>query len=86
MNVRQAREYFELGIITYARIYRVSACHLPAGWMVAFYNENNEDHCWDLKTSKGTDRVFASLDTLIGVLEEMGMNCGEMEINFQGHE
>lgn len=83
MNVKQAKEYFELGIITYAKIFYVSACHLPAGWCVGFYNENNKEHYWDLTTSKGDQRVFASLDTLVGVLMDLGMPCGEIEINFK---
>lgn len=84
MNVSKAEEYFNLGLITYAEIFKVNqAFGFTSGWCVSFYNENNQEQSWDLLTSKNVQRVFASLDTLVALLDKMGMPCGEIEINFK---
>ena len=76
MNIKQAKEYYELGILT--EFYAVRGPLTPRGWLlvVARTDERN----WTLKTALGKDKVFASLDTLIGEVEEISGRVSSLTI------
>ena len=67
MILKQAKEYFELGIIT-----GFSAVRDPLavdGWMLVI--EGKEGRSWTLQTALKTDKTYASLDTLMGEIESI---------------
>lgn len=66
MNIKQAKEYFELGVIT--RFYVVRDM-TPNRWLICI--EGQQGRSWTLSTSKGTPKSFASFDTVIHDLTEI---------------
>jgi len=67
MNIKQAKEYYELGIVTGFSVIRDPLT--PRGWLLVVVGKDERN--WTLKTALGKDKVFASLDTLIGEIEEI---------------
>lgn len=66
MQISQAKEYFELGVVT--KIV-VSPVPMGKGWLLTF--EGREGKRWVLETKLGKPKVFASLDTLVGQVEQV---------------
>lgn len=66
VNIKQAKEYFELGVIT--RFYVVRDM-TPNRWLICI--EGQQGRSWTLSTSKGTPKSFASFDTVIHDLTEI---------------
>lgn len=66
MNIKQAKEYFELGII---RGFESVRDPLSTGWMLVIVGK--EGRSWTLETAKGEEKVFSSLDTLMGEVEKI---------------
>lgn len=70
-TVGQLREYVALGVVNSVRILR---CPMRAGMWFVVVNDY-----WNLATSKGRTREFASLDTAVSVVEELGLRVGDVE-------
>ncbi len=66
MKIAQAKEYFDLGVIT--RFYAVRDLN-PSAWLLCI--EGREGRSWTLQTSKGESKVFSSLDTLAGEISKI---------------
>ena len=64
MKVKQAKEYFELGIITGLDAVRDP---MGKGWLLVVVGK--EGRSWTLQTAKGESKTFSSLDTLVGEIE-----------------
>lgn len=66
MNIKQAKEYFELGII---RGFESVRDPMGTGWLLVIVGK--EGRSWTLQTAKGEEKVFSSLDTLMGEVEKI---------------
>lgn len=66
MKVKQAKEYFDLGVITALHVVRDME---PGRWLLCI--EGKEGRSWTLETALGKPKSFASLDTLAGEVEEI---------------
>jgi hypothetical protein len=66
MQISQAKEYFQLGVVT-----NVVASPVPMGkgWLLTL--EGTEGRRWILETKLGKPKVFASMDTLLGQVEQI---------------
>ena len=64
MKIKQAKEYFDLGVLTGFAAVRDP---MTTGWLLAI--EGKEGRSWTLKTALGSVKSFASLDTLVGEIE-----------------
>lgn len=69
-TVGQLREYVALGVVRSVRILR---CPMKAGMWFVVVND-----VWNLATSKRATREFASLDTAVAVVEELGLKVGDV--------
>lgn len=70
-TVGQLREYVALGVVKSVRILR---CPMKAGAWFVVVND-----VWNLATSKRQTREFASLDTAVAVVEELGMKVADLD-------
>jgi hypothetical protein len=80
----QIKDYLSLGnIVEYVRIDKVWGDHFPKkGWMPIFCGFDCEE--WEIKTARGRDRVWTSLDTLIDYLDRLGVPVnGNLEIQIR---
>lgn len=77
MQISQAKEYFELGVVT-----SVVASPYPMGkgWLLTF--EGKEGKRWILETKLGKPKVFASMDTLVGQVEQITGRVRYMSLAF----
>lgn len=66
MNIKHAREYFEMGII---RGFESVRDPLGSGWLLVIVGK--EGRSWTLQTSLGKEKVFFSLDTLVSEVESI---------------
>ena len=69
MILKQAKEYFELGVIT-----GFSAVRDPLQdrcWMLVI--EGKEGRSWTLQTATKIDKSYASLDSLMGEVENLSL-------------
>jgi hypothetical protein len=67
MILKQAKEYFDLGVIT-----GFSAVRDPlasAQWLLVI--EGKEGRSWTLQTALKAEKSYASLDTLMGEVENI---------------
>lgn len=69
-TVSQLREYVGLGVVKSVRILR---CPMKAGMWFVVVND-----IWNLATSKRVTREFASLDTAVSVIEELGLHVADV--------
>lgn len=70
-TVGQLREYVALGVVKSVRILR---CPMKAGMWFVVVND-----VWNLSTSKRRTREFASLDTAVAVVEELGLKVADVD-------
>lgn len=70
-TVGQLREYVQLGVVKSVRILR---CPMKAGAWFVVVND-----VWNLATSKWATREFASLDTAVAVVEELGVKVADLD-------
>lgn len=70
-TVSQLREYVELGVVKSVRIFR---CPMKAGTWFVVVNDT-----WNLATSKRATREFASLDTAVSVIEDLGVRVFDLD-------
>lgn len=76
MILKQAKEYFELGVIT-----GFSAVRDPLsidGWLLVI--EGKEGRSWTLQTALKTEKSYASLDTLMGEVENIAGRVSSFSI------
>jgi hypothetical protein len=76
MNIKKAVEYFDLGMIR--GFFSVRESSQGAGWLLVIVGP--DDRSWTLKTAKGDDKVFSSLDTLMGEVEKISGRVSSFEI------
>lgn len=76
MKIKQAREYFELGVITGFDAVRDPL--KPGNWLLVI--SGKEGRSWTLNTAKNEERSFASLDTLIGDIEDITGRVSSLHI------
>ncbi|WP_121169295.1 hypothetical protein [Nitrosovibrio sp. Nv6] len=76
MNIKQAKEYYELGVLTEFSALRDPLT--PRGWLLVV--SGKDERSWTLKTALGKDKVFASLDTLIGEVEDISGRVSSLTI------
>lgn len=67
MQIKQAKEYFELGVITGFEVTRLAM----GGDTWNLIIQGKEGRTWMLETQMGETKKFASLDTLIGQVEDI---------------
>lgn len=67
MKIKQAKEYFEDGMITGFDAVRDSM--VPGGWLLVI--EGKQGRSWTFATALGEPRSFSKLDTLIGQVESI---------------
>ena len=65
MKIKQAKEYFEDGMITGFDAVRDPL--VPVGWLLVINGRNGRS--WTFQTALGEDRSFSKIDTLIGQIE-----------------
>lgn len=70
-TVGQLREYVALGVVKSVRILR---CPMTSGVWFVVVNDS-----WSLCTSKRVTREFASLDTAVAVVEELGLRVADLD-------
>lgn len=67
MQIKQAKEYFELGIITGFEVVRLAM----GGDTWTLLINGKEGRSWMLETQLGETKKFASLDTLVRQIEDI---------------
>jgi hypothetical protein len=67
MNVKQAKEYYDLGIISTLHIVRDP---MSTGWLLVV-ETNQVGKSFTLQTALNKDKVFSSLDTVHGEIEHI---------------
>lgn len=66
MKINQAKEYYELGVLTgFGAVHDIK----PGNWLLVI--EGKDGRRWTLQTAKGEAKSFASLDTLVGEIEKI---------------
>ena len=75
MQIKQAKEYFKDGMIT--GFNAVKAPMLTC-WLLSISGKNEK--FWILETALGKDKLFASLDTLIGEVESITKRVTSLKI------
>lgn len=77
MKIKQAKEYFEDGVITGFDAVRDPL--KPGGWLLAISGHNGKS--WTLQTALGEARSFAKLDTLIGEIESITGRVSSLHVS-----
>lgn len=67
MNVKQAKEYYDLGIIA---SFHIIHDPMSTGWLLVI-ETNQVGKSFTLQTALNKDKVFSSLDTLHGEIEHI---------------
>lgn len=76
MNIKQAKEYYHLGVVS--KIYAVKDALRANAWCIVI--EGTSGQSWDLKTALKKTKSYKSLDS---VLEEIRCITGNVSyINF----
>jgi len=68
MELREVKQAYELGAI---KSFRAERAPLGKGWWLCFLGDK-VDQSWWLETAQKQIRVFATLDTLVGIVEQVG--------------
>jgi hypothetical protein len=71
MQIAQAKEYFNLGIVT--GIQAVRDPMAVGAWLLVVMGK--EGRSWTLQTKLGKAKSFSSLDTLAGQVEQIAGRC-----------
>lgn len=75
ITIQQAREYYELGVISGFHVMREI---LEDGWNVCI--EGTSGTLWYLHTARGVMRRFASLDSAVKAIEEVGFRVTSLRV------
>lgn len=76
MNIKQAKEYFEIGAITSFHILRDP---MGSGWLLVV--ETLAGKSSTLQTALNKDKVFSSLDTLHGEIESIAGRVSSFSVS-----
>jgi hypothetical protein len=77
MKIKQAKEYYEDGVITGFDAVRDPL--KPGAWLLVIGGRNGKS--WTFQTSIGEDRSFAKLDTLIGEIESITGRVSSLHVS-----
>jgi hypothetical protein len=75
MNIKQAREYYDLGVLT--KIYLVRD-PMTTGWLLVL--EGKEERSWTLQTALGAEKVYSSLDSAVVEVERITNRVSSLTI------
>ena len=76
MKIKQAKEYFDDGMITGFDAVRDPL--MTGGWLLSISGKNGK--CWTLETALGDQRSFAKIDTLIAQVEAITGQVSSLHI------
>lgn len=77
MKIKQAKEYFDDGMITGFDAVRDPL--MTGGWLLSISGKNGK--CWTLQTALGDERSFAKIDTLISQVEAITGRVSSLHIS-----
>lgn len=77
MQIKQAKEYFELGVVV--GFYAVRDPLAPSNWMMVI--EGKQGNSWTLQTKLGKAKSFSSLDTLMGQIEDIAGRVSSFKVS-----
>jgi len=78
MQLKKAKEYYELGIIS--EFSAVKNEKRPGYWLLSI--KGKEDRTWTLKTARNEEKDYSSLDSLVNEVERIvGKNIESLPIN-----
>jgi hypothetical protein len=66
MNIKQAREYYDLNVLTGFEILRDP---MTKGWLLMVIGK--EDRSWTLETALGKPKVYSSIDSIVTEVERI---------------
>ena len=75
MQVAQAKDYFHAGVITSFDI--VADPLVGTGWLLEMAGPGGK---WTLHTKAGVPRSFASLDTLVGIVQKIAGRVTSLKV------
>lgn len=76
MKIKQAKEYYELGVLTgFSAVRDIE----PGHWLLCI--KGKEGRSWTLKTALGKPKSFSSLDTLAGEIESIGGAISSLSVS-----
>lgn len=79
MKIKQAKEYFEDGVITGFDAVRDPL--MPGAWLLVVIGSKTSGKSWTLETALGKQKSYANLDTLIGEIETIAGRVSSLHIN-----
>lgn len=77
MQIKQAKEYFNDGMITGFDAVRDPL--MTGGWLLVISGKNGKK--WTFQTALGESRSFAKLDTLVGQVEAITGRVSSLHIS-----
>lgn len=77
MQIKQAKEYFELGVVT--GFYAVRDPLSAGNWLMVI--EGKQGNSWTLQTKLGKEKSFSSLDTLMGQVEDIAGRVSSFKVS-----
>lgn len=78
ITTQQAREYLELGVLSYAFVLPLP---MEKGWYVSL--EGTKGSAWHLGTARGELREFATLDAAVNALRAIGWQVSSLQVHHQ---
>jgi hypothetical protein len=76
MNIKQAIEYYELGIITSIHFVRDP---MTTGWLLVA--EGKDDRSWTLQTALGKTKSYSTLDSAVIEAERIVKRVSSMSLS-----
>lgn len=76
MQIKQAKEYFELGVVV--GFHAVRDPIAPGNWLMVV--EGKQGNSWTLHTKLGKEKSFSSLDTLMGQIEDIAGRVSSFKV------
>lgn len=77
MKLKQAKEYYEDGMITGFDAVRDPM--VSGGWLLAISGKNGKS--WTFQTALGEPRSFSKLDTLVGQIETITGRVSSLHVS-----
>lgn len=75
ITIEQARQYYDLGIITRYELARGIA---PGSWLVFIYGKENRE--WTLHNAHNKPREFKTVEAALNAIESTGMRINTLSI------